>query len=70
MEASGRQAVRAIEQMPSVEVLEEIDRRVDMEKLEETLVREGIIKFADPQKQLLALMTEKRAALRPLAARP
>ncbi len=33
------------------------------EKLEETLMREGIQKFADPQKALLKLIADKRAAL-------
>ena len=44
-------------------MLAEIDRKVDMTKLEETLMREGLAKFADPQKALLKLIAEKRAAL-------
>ena len=43
-------------------VVEEIDRLVDMEKLEATLMAEGIAKFANPQKALLALVAKKRAA--------
>ena len=70
VEASGRMVPRAVDQMPPTEVLEEIDRRVDLEKLEETLLREGIRKFAEPQQGLLSLMAEKRAVLRPLAASP
>ena len=38
--------------------------KVDMQKLEETLMEEGIEKFADPQKALLALIAEKRAELK------
>ncbi len=49
--------------MPPQEVLDEIDRKVDIEQLEETLMGEGIAKFADPQKALLKLIAEKRAAL-------
>lgn len=62
-QASGRTATRCVDQMPSAEVLQEIDREVDMEKLEQTLMEEGLKKFADPQKGLLALIAEKRAAL-------
>lgn len=68
VQASGRTFVRAVAQMPPPEVLAEIDRRVNMQKLEETLVREGAIKFADPHKRLLALIAEKRAALKPTPA--
>jgi transaldolase len=49
--------------MPAQQVLDEIDRAVDVEHLETTLMSEGIKKFADPQKALLALVAEKRAAL-------
>ena len=70
VQSSGRAMVRAVDQMPPAEVLTEMDRLVDIGKLEETLVREGIAKFADPHKNLLALIAEKRAALRPLAASP
>jgi transaldolase len=36
---------------------------VDMKHLEETLMREGIAKFADPQKALLKLIASKRTKL-------
>jgi transaldolase len=45
-------------------VLKEIHEKVDMQKLEDTLMREGIAKFADPQKALLKLIAEKRATLK------
>ena len=61
---SGWMFVSHIEKMPSPEVLAEIDRKVDMAKLEETLMTEGLAKFADPQKALLKLIGEKRAALK------
>ena len=47
------------------QVLDEIDAKVDMKKLEETLMEEGLKKFADPQKALLALIASKRKALAP-----
>ena len=42
---------------------EEIAGKVDMQRLEDQLLEEGIKKFADPQKALLELIDEKRAAL-------
>jgi len=62
-QASGRTASRQVDQMPPQAVLDEIDQKVDMQALEETLMREGIQKFADPQKQLLELIAKKRQSL-------
>jgi transaldolase len=64
VEASGRTFTRQVDLMPPPDVLEEIDAKVDMQKLEETLMAEGLAKFADPQKALLKLIAQKRAALR------
>lgn len=55
---------RQVDVMPSQEILDEIDAKVNMEKLETTLMKEGLEKFADPQKALLKLIAEKRAALK------
>lgn len=63
VEKSGRMISSHVEEMPSTEVLDEIDRLVDMQKLEETLMQEGIAKFADPFKALLRLIAEKRNSL-------
>ncbi len=60
---SGRTFTRQVDQLPPAAVVEEIDREVDMVKLEATLMEEGISKFADPQKRLLALVAKKRTAL-------
>ncbi len=68
VEKSGRTLIRAVDVMPPAKVLEEIGRLVDMQKLEETLMREGVAKFADPHKALLALIAEKRKALKPATA--
>jgi transaldolase len=65
VESLGRKYQRAVDQMPPQEVLDDIDRQVNFAHLEETLMREGIAKFADPQKALLKLIAEKRAALVP-----
>ncbi len=61
---SGRTIKRMIDQLPAPEVLEEIGKKVDMTKLEETLMKEGLAKFADPQKALLKLIAGKRAQLK------
>jgi transaldolase len=63
VQASGRTITRQVDQMPPADVLAEIDRLVDMQKLEETLMAEGIKKFADPQKALLELIADKRKQL-------
>jgi transaldolase len=63
VEASGLTFHRTIDQMPPAEVLAEIDAKVDVQKLEDVLMREGVAKFADPQKSLLKLLAEKRKSL-------
>ncbi|MBX3414499.1 MAG: transaldolase [Pirellulales bacterium] len=62
-EKSGRTATRRIDELPPADVLAEINRGVDMQHLEETLMSEGIKKFADPQKALLQLIVRKREEL-------
>jgi transaldolase len=69
VQESGRTITRHVDQLPPPEVLAEIDAKVDMKHLEETLMREGLEKFADPQKALLKLIAEKRASLTATAAR-
>lgn len=54
---------RQVDQLPPEEILREIDAKVDFEHLEETLMQEGVAKFADPHKALLELIGEKRSAL-------
>lgn len=63
VEASGLEFTRQIDQMPAIQVLDEIDEQVDMAHLERVLMDEGIQKFADPQKSLLALIADKRSDL-------
>ncbi len=65
--ASGRTFTSHVAEMPPPDVLKEIDAKVDMKKLEETLMEEGLAKFADPQKALLALIAAKRKALQSAA---
>jgi len=60
---SGRAFTRQVELLPSDEVLADIEQKVDIAHLESVLMEEGLKKFADPQKALLKLIAEKRAAL-------
>jgi transaldolase len=62
VEASGLTFRRMVDQMPPAEVLADIDAKVDQQELEKHLMREGVSKFAVPQKGLLALLEEKRRA--------
>ncbi len=57
---SHRTFTRQVDRLPPAAVVEEIDRLVNMEKLEATLMAEGIAKFANPQKTLLASVEQKR----------
>ena len=59
----GKVFTRTIDQFPPQQVLDEIDAQVDFGKLEEILMEEGLKKFADPQKALLALIAEKLSVL-------
>lgn len=60
---SGVTFTRQVHQLPPQEVLDEIEQKVDIARLERVLMEEGIAKFADPQKALLKLIAEKRKAL-------
>jgi transaldolase len=54
---------RQVDIMPGKAVLDDIDAKVDPQKMEDTLMQEGTLKFADPQHALLKLIAEKRGAL-------
>ncbi|MGE3315495.1 MAG: transaldolase family protein [Planctomycetaceae bacterium] len=60
---SGKTFTRTVDKLPAAEVLAEIDKKVDFAKLEQTLMDEGLKKFADPQKALLKLIADKRKSL-------
>lgn len=61
----GKRFSSQVGELPADSVLREIDEVVDFDALERTLMEEGLKKFADPQKALLKLIGEKRAALQP-----
>lgn len=60
---SGQVFERSIEQLPPTSLIEQIDSHVNFAKLEETLMSEGIQKFADPQKSLIQVIGERRTTV-------
>ena len=63
VQASGRMFTRQVDKLPPADVLAEINKKVNIQHLEETLMHEGLAKFADPQKALLKLIAQKREKL-------
>ena len=69
VQESGRMISRHVDQLPPANVLADIDSAVNVQEMEDILMEEGIQKFAEPQKALLALIAEKRASLQPVGAK-
>jgi len=65
VEKLNKQYTKQVDKLPPKNVLDEIDRLVDQQKMEDVLMKEGTEKFSEPQKALLKLIAEKRAALAP-----
>ncbi len=63
VEKLNKQYSRKVDQMPSQAILDEIDQKVDAQKMEDKLMQEGTEKFADPQNALLKLIAQKRSGL-------
>ncbi len=59
----GKTYTRRVDQLPPAVVLADIDAKVDFAKMEQTLMEEGLKKFADPQKALTQFIATKRAEL-------
>ncbi len=51
---------RQVDQRPPQEVIDEVAQKVDLQKMEQVLMQEGVQKFADPQNDLLRLIAGKR----------
>lgn len=60
---SGKTFERQVDQLPPDKVLQEIDREVDFDRMEQVLMEEGLEKFAKPQHALVKLIEEKRDSL-------
>jgi transaldolase len=63
VQKSGLTFRRTVDEMPPADVLAEIDAKVEVQKMEDKLMREGELKFAEPQKALLKLIGDKRKSL-------
>jgi transaldolase len=63
VEKLNKQYRRTVDQMPPKAVLDEIDAKVDQQKMEAKLMEEATAKFAEPQHALIKLIAEKRASL-------
>jgi transaldolase len=61
--ASHQSFRREVDQFPSEAISSELDRAVQVEHLEATLMEQGVAKFVAPQKQLLQTIQEKRQSL-------
>ncbi|MEI8212431.1 MAG: transaldolase family protein [Planctomycetota bacterium] len=61
--ASHQSFRREVDQFPSEAIASELDRAVQVEHLEATLMEQGVAKFVAPQKQLLQTIREKRQSL-------
>jgi transaldolase len=60
IQAGGRTFTRQVDRLLPREIVAEIQSQVDMQELEATLMVEGSRKFAEPQKSVLALLSQKR----------
>ncbi len=63
VQQSGKQYRRRIEELPPESVLQEIDQKVNVDRMFSVLMQEGIEKFARPQKALLELIAQRRQEL-------
>ncbi|HUQ70737.1 MAG TPA: transaldolase family protein [Planctomycetaceae bacterium] len=57
---AGKVFTRKVDKLPPADVIADIDKKVDFAKLEQVLMDEGLAKFADPFKALLATIASKR----------
>lgn len=59
-DSPSRTFTRTVDQLPPADLLAELDEKVDMARLEDVLMAEGLEKFVAPQKALLAIIAAKR----------
>jgi transaldolase len=60
---AGKTFSRTVDRMPPDDVLREIAEKVDVPRMHNVLMEEGLKKFADPQKKLLQTIAGKRREL-------
>jgi len=60
---SGKIYTSKVAQLPPQAVQDEIDEKVDVQAMEDKLMEEGTAKFADPHKELIAKIADRRSEL-------
>jgi transaldolase len=63
VEAVKKKYEKRVDQLPPKALLDEIDKKVDVARLEAVLLKEGTAKFADAFKGLLSAIKKKRESL-------
>ena len=61
--ASSVEFTRTVDVMPAEDLQHEIDTKVDVQAMHDTLMQQGVAKFVKPQRALLALIARKRGEL-------
>ncbi|MDB4624866.1 hypothetical protein OAE21_02210 [Rubripirellula sp.] len=61
--SSGIEFGRTVDIMPTVEIQQETDTKVDMQAMHDVLMKQGVEKFVKPQRALLSLIAKKRSEL-------
>ena len=49
--------------MPTLEIQQQIDSKIDIQAMHDVLMNQGVDKFVKPQRALLALIAKKRSEL-------
>ena len=60
---SGLEFTKLVDQLPADEIVSDIDAKVDFQHMHDTLMSEGTAKFADPHKELISLIGQRRSEL-------
>ena len=61
--SSGIEFCRTVDVMPTLDIQQEIDSKVDMQTMHDVLMKQGLEKFVKPQRALLSLIARKRGEL-------
>lgn len=57
------QFCRTVDVMPTLEIQQQIDSKIDIQAMHDVLMNQGVDKFVKPQRVLLALIAKKRSEL-------
>ena len=54
---------RTVDVMPTLEIQQQIDSKIDLQTMHDVLMKQGVDKFVKPQRALLSLIAKKRSEL-------